>query len=122
MRHGWCELVGRSVADHLKSESCTNALRTALPRQQSGSSPIVLGQRGVQPPLWNLTASWRGAASTADEPPGQVPGDLIDQESLGVGQERDASIRPFLAGAADYVEVFRSRQRLHSSDLRLYLG
>jgi transposase InsO family protein len=115
------QIVGWSMADHLKAELCIDALVMALQRWQPGNGLIHHSDRGVQ----YASTSYRGVLQRHGIIQSMSRrGDCLDNapmESFFASLKKE-HVHPNCfrtreqakAAVFDYIEIFYNRQRLHS--------
>jgi putative transposase len=115
-------VVGWAMADHLRSELCTDALDMALRRRRPGAGLVHHSDRGVQ----YACGDYRGLLrSQGIECSMSRRGDCYDNAVVEsffktlkaelVYQQRYATREQARRSVFEYVEVFYNRKRLHSS-------
>lgn len=116
------KIVGWSMADHMRVELVSDALKMAIARRRPGEGLLHHSDRGVQyasedymyliqshgmnPSMSNKGDCWDNAA--AESFWATLKTELVNHEHYATHEEARASI-------FEYIEVFYNRQRLHSS-------
>ncbi len=116
------EIVGWSMADHLRAELCTDALVMALHRCQPSRGLIHHSDRGVQYASESyrqvlgrhgITQSMSRKGNCLDNAPMESFFASLKKEH--VHRVRFRTREEAKAAVFDYVEIFYNRQRLHSA-------
>jgi len=115
------QIVGWSMADHLKADPCIDALVMALQRRQPGRGLIHHSDRGVQ----YASAPYRAVLERHGITRSMSRrGDCLDNEPMEsffasltkehVHQAGFRTRKEAKAAVFDYIEIFSNRQRLNS--------
>jgi putative transposase len=116
------EIVGWSMADHLRADLCTNALVMALQRRRPEPGLIHHSDRGVQYAAepyrrvlerHGITQSMSRRGNCLDNAP--MESFFASLKTEHVHQARFRTRAEAKAAVFEYVEIFYNRQRLHSA-------
>jgi len=116
------EIVGWSMADHLRAELCTGALVMAIQRHRPSRGLVHHGDRGVQyasepyravPERHGITQSMSRRGNCLDNAP--MESFFASLKTEHVHQVRFRTREEAKTAVFEYIEVFYNRQRLHSA-------
>ena len=116
------KIVGWSMADHLRAELCTEALKMAVSQRRPGEGLMHHSDRGVQYACreyrqlleeYKMDSSMSGRGDCYDN--AVMESFFKTLKSECVYQRSFASRREAKASIFQYIEVFYNRKRLHSS-------